>query len=216
MPGNECVWCDVGANPDGWSNRPAGTSCGECKVCDGNGTCVAKQNGVPCGDQICDWCQAGLCVPVTTGTAWSACPNELSICGRNGKCDGTGACAYYGPTDSVDLVSDGNACTKADYCPGGGSPTPVGEKYSIGAFDGTGVACGQGGVAGIKLVCTNTTDPPSCGHCGLGAPCPPGFTHCCGDGYCKTCCNDSDCPSGQDCGQWASGYPLSTLYWGCK
>jgi hypothetical protein len=155
---------DVG--PDG---LPNGQSCSTNSGCQ-SGFCVA---GLCCDSACAGTCRScvgertgqpsGTCAPVTAGKTDPGCPREEpATCGRDGTCDGNGACRRY-----PDGTTCGGVCCNSG--PGGRKPctfacragtcdvnTPIpGERCQIGNC-----CCPTGGPAGgpsctLPLICPN-------------------------------------------------------------
>ncbi|GEM_PF-3771396 len=204
-PDNPCQVCDITKSKTSWSNRTSGYKCGFCAECNSAGQClgVSGKDTSPPSCTACRQCAgANVCVNVPHGQDPKddcGSPTAVGGCGKNGHCDGNGTCDIYGKDDSQGLVSDGNECTNPDYCSNG---TISGDVVALPAHCG-----GEGGIGdllfGSYSVCNIAG---SCGSCcdallicaANWAPCKEGH-HCCSDGACKVCCDDSDCPSGKQC-----------------
>ncbi len=103
-PANECEACGPSSDPENWSPRPAGASCGdptetECNhadTCDGFGICEdnLELEGTACGD-----------------------PSDTE-CTAPDTCDHAGICQPHHRTDGT-TCDDGLFCTVADVCSAG-------------------------------------------------------------------------------------------------
>ena len=195
----QCVpatFCDGAACvADGAIGLPC-TNASQCQ----SGFCV---DGVCCEDACTDVCNAcstatsgganGTCAPAKPGIdPHGDCPNDGALsCGRDGTCNGSGACRFY----AADTVCDVNVCASEGYvagfhCDGAGNcaeqEIPCAGQYRC--FDGAclgscveDTACMPGAFceAGVCLL----KSPVGKKVCGSDHECLSGL---CVDGY---CCN---------------------------
>jgi len=93
-PDNTCLSCDATADPNGWQQAPAGTSCDDGLWCTGTDTCDAAGDCIhtelPCTETCMGACdeQTQSCGPDEAGTA---CDDGFSCTGDD-ACDGQGGC----------------------------------------------------------------------------------------------------------------------------
>jgi hypothetical protein len=174
---------------------PAGQEGRECE----SGFCV---DGVCCQSDCpgpCRYCalpeSLGLCSLVPSGQdPRLACPDDRQApggnpCGRDGTCDGTGACRLYAQGIECEAQGcTGVVQTNAKQCDGFGNcvaPTPSSVLCVPNACFGNACATGCGGGQGCApgFQCVGTVCESS-----QGTPCTPGGTPCasgnCVDGFC--------------------------------
>jgi hypothetical protein len=106
----------------------------------------------------------GTCAAVTQGLTHNAdcTPGTTTSCGFDGKCDGKGACEYYGSnTTCASAGCSGQTFTPAKVCNGSGTCVAGGSQ----------VNCGQSACApdGCKTACTTDTDCASGSYCVVGS-----------------------------------------------
>lgn len=206
------------AGPDSSDLRPTGsggkggTTCtdtgprsaarGQTCACNSDCTTGFCTDGVCCDSACKDRCTScdlpgseGTCSPVPEGVkarSASECPVEdPSTCGRDGTCDGNGACRLYvasvtckGGTCDSDAVSGAYVCDGKGVC----KPGPVAVCYPYGCADGkcrdkcaTDGECAAGG----KCMENSCGKVPNGRKCGKNDDC---ISDHCADGY---CCNDT-------------------------
>ena len=112
-------------------NRACSPVCGEVgAACGGDGDCnlVHCVDGYCCDSLCSGFCEAcnvqgkeGTCSPVPAGKdpAGECDADPASTCGRNGYCDGTGLCQFYGAETTCNDGQD--ICTSGDHCNGKGA-----------------------------------------------------------------------------------------------
>lgn len=181
--------------PDGATPGGLGWPCDDPSQCQ-NGTCVDGY----CCDSFCAGDPATLChacnVPGAEGHCTVALagtdphqncePDAVATCGKDGLCDGAGACRLY---------AAGTTC--------GAAACTAGHQSFAPACDGNGTCAPTGGVDCYPYtcngaVCGTSCTPPAAG-CQPPAVCDP--TGSCGKrGDGQTCQNGSDCQSG-NCAQ---------------
>jgi hypothetical protein len=190
-----------GADPDGGSDAPAGAANGA--VCTMAADCASGYcvDGVCCeaactGD--CSACVAaktgeasGLCRPITNGTdPDDECPQDpTASCGRDGQCDGAGACRAWGSGITCAVQAcNGSTYTPARTCNGAGVCQTV-NNMSCGAY-----MCGA---ATCKTMCVSTGDCTAGNFCTSAGACSPqkdnGFTCVAGDECASGFCVDGYC-----------------------
>jgi hypothetical protein len=135
-------FCDTGGACG--TKRANGTACmrgGECT----SGNCVS---GLCCDSPCtgtCMTCASGICSPLAAGAAAPAgqCPAEdASTCGRNGNCNGQGACQLHqSGTVCVTATCASNSQTTAGTCNGTGT-CQAGTMSSCNGHTCNGTACG--------------------------------------------------------------------------
>jgi hypothetical protein len=190
-------------------------SCTGDTTCDGSGACKKKQGRTcqydtdcvtaHCADGVCcnvacnDLCRSCLAANQAAGTDGTCgfvkpgvdpravCPDDgASSCGRDGLCDGAGACRLYAPT----TVCGTTACVGNDVttyaCNGTGTcvPTPT----SCGVWKCASGTCTTACISGVDCAPDAYCDGTTCrGQAGLGATC-TGDDQCasnhCVDGVC--------------------------------
>jgi hypothetical protein len=153
QPGNVCRYCEPGADPDDWSNRPLGFACDDGQyctnpdTCNGSGVCQLPdrncEDGLTCTSHTCDE-TANTCVQTTNAT------NCLisGVCYNNGQArPGTGS----------------NMC---QYCDAGMNQVSwTNRPGGYACMDATGAtceACGSGVQAGMCIVSRDCNDGLSC------------------------------------------------------
>ena len=164
-PGDPCLRCDPAASVVTWTASPDGTACSDGNACTDGDACTggkcAKGGPKACNDA--NPCTDDACAP-TTGCVTT--PNTLG-CADDGNpctddlCQG-GACGHPG---NAKPCNDGNACTKADVCAGGGC---AGQAYAC----DDGVACTQDACDGMGG-CVNAV---AAGFCLISGACVAGGT----------------------------------------
>ncbi len=180
------------------SSKLTGDACtcsGECA----SGFCV---EGVCCTSACTDGCKtcaadgmAGSCVNLPAGsdprTASTCLAEAASTCGRDGKCDGAGACRRHVPgtvcragSCENDAVVGENVCTSDGQCRPG--PTEICAPFSC---DSTKQQCFSTCVASTQCVSGHQCQSGSCGKKMKGAHCENDTE--CASGFCadKVCCN---------------------------
>ncbi len=136
--------------------------CGVCSICDGAGACVNANSGTDpfndCGQQ------------------------DMSTCGNDGTCNGSGACRKWG----ADVIChtqtcDNNAFQPTDYCNGAGSCLDSG-SVSCCPFSCLGDQCRSSCTADQNCcptaICKSNTQ---CQNCSTSSPCAKGQYCCYGD-----------------------------------
>src|SRR6185436_10923910 len=84
-------------------------------------SCLAAQTGKP----------EGTCANVTAGVKDARCDRqEVGTCGRDGTCDGAGACRHY-----ANGTRCGTGCCRDSSGPGGGTPSVCAFACSNGTCD---------------------------------------------------------------------------------
>ncbi len=211
---------DAGANPDVASSfpdsaaldaptgtddsssmevAPAGMVAGA--QCTAGGECASGfcSDGVCCTSDCAGTCQTcaavgslGACMPAEVGTdPRDQCPDEgVATCGRDGVCDGAGACRKYAQgVTCAEASCTGSTMTLASRCDANGTcPTPA--TQSCAPF-----ICGANAVC--QTVCAKDAEctPPntclasSCGKKPLGGACTTADQ--CNSGFCEegACCS---------------------------
>lgn len=170
---NDCTqdFCSSGQSIH--SPQPAGYSCGDGGLCDGNGTCIECLEASDCGtDSVCVTftCDQGMCgsIYAPQGTAV-----QDTIIGNCNKliCDGNGN--TIGAIDSQDLPpDDGNQCT-TEVCKNGMPDHPPTNEGTECNQNGGSMCDGQANC----VECLSAADCPSStlcakavctlGHCGF-------------------------------------------------
>ncbi|MCB9788163.1 MAG: lamin tail domain-containing protein [Deltaproteobacteria bacterium] len=140
--------CDGNPNGGSCTFPTAGSDCGTCKTCNGNGACIsAPANTNP--NSSCAGCQTcngtGACKNVPFGTDFhdDCAATAQTSCGLDGQCDGNGACDYWGTSAVVTPAScTAGVLTLADYCDGAGSVADGGTQSCTPYICASGTACG--------------------------------------------------------------------------
>ncbi|HET6149456.1 MAG TPA: cellulose binding domain-containing protein [Polyangia bacterium] len=182
-----------------------GKSCGSSNECV-SGYCV---EGVCCQSACtlaCWTCSAqgsvGSCIPADFGSdPRNDCPDEgVASCGRDGMCDGSGACRRY-PTGTTcrQATCSGATLTLASRCEAGACKPISGlpcDPYVCDMLAGNSCLnrCTANKDCGGGNVCTNG----SCGRMPLGTPCTTGDD-----------CNSSLCQQGVCCRELCGGNCMS-------
>ena len=161
--------CSSGVCADGVCCDKACT--GQCYAC----SAAAKGHG-----------DDGICEPIGAGQVDmdQPCPQEaVSTCGRNGACNGSGACAYYAP---------GTACKGSSTCVGGSAVGYVCDAFNECLLATAGIDCSP-------YLCQDGTGCLS--SCAVDADCIA--EHFCDAGQCQpkrtpgeSCSKDAGCKSG--------------------
>jgi hypothetical protein len=145
-------------------------------TCGGNNECVHAScvGGICCESQctgLCDSCaqadtnqQSGLCKPIKAmGSSKGLCAVDAATCGRDGTCDGNGACRFVTAGTSCGSASCANAqLSPAPTCNGGGAcgtPTPGACPNAL--------VCAS--VTTCKTTCAADTDCVSGDYCNGGS-----------------------------------------------
>ncbi len=167
-----------------------------------SGFCV---DGVCCGTACADICtscnteaSAGICVPSPVGTdPREDCPDDgVASCGRDGTCDGSGACRRY----PIGVICRGQTClgstrTNASRCDNAGNCRPTsGQPCDPYQCDATGNDCRSTCGDSSDCIAGTFCDGDSCGKKPLGAACAVGDD-----------CNSSICAQGVCCATDCSG-----------
>lgn len=209
-------------------------------ACLGNADCASNAcvEGVcclePCGS-ACSSCleartgkPSGTCAPVVKdGDSLGACDNEVAagtLCGKTGKCDGTGACA---------LASAGTTCGQASCTAQTFKPAPAcdgqgacqaSDDVSCGAFNCTATGCRmrcegdadcRPGVKCLVNLCGGKL--PTGASCQSNSDCELGFCRdnvCCGNACTGSCSGCSVAKTSKPDGQCAP-LPAGTPSAGC-
>ena len=182
---------DAGGVPDGpgfdAALRPLGTSCTQASECQ-LGICV---DGVCCDSPctgLCNSCRVeqrrGVCTPVPAGSdPEDECPEDgASTCGRNGACNGAGACGRY-PAGTICRTSgcenNSQSFRPASLCDGAGS-----------CLDAMTISCAPSTCAAGTCISSCSSDS----HCLAPAVCRGGS---CGKrGSAQDCLSNDQCASG--------------------
>jgi hypothetical protein len=196
------------AAPDGAQPRGIGYPCSGAGECN-SGACVDGY----CCDSLCapsdpaSLCKAcnvpgaeGHCVAAPAGTdPHQQCePDPVASCGKDGLCDGSGACRLYAAGTSCGTAScAGGMVTYAPACDGNGgcvSPPPTScAPYTCGSATACATSCTPpANNCAPPAVCTGS----SCGMRALGQPCAAPSD--CTSGFCApqgVCC-DAACTGG--------------------
>jgi hypothetical protein len=202
-------------------------ACAEPNTCAG-GSCGTKMNGAVCSkgsECTSGFCAQGVCCEAACTGACRACnlsgnlgkclpvpdggtdPNGMcsdegvASCGRDGKCDGKGACRRYAAGSvckAAACPSAGATFTAASTCDGAGTCV-AGKTSSCAPYrcDGTTCrdSCSTDADCQEGTVCNNG----SCGKKPLGGSCTAGAD--CGSGHCVdgVCCATDACGTCQAC-----------------
>jgi hypothetical protein len=159
------------------TDRILGAACGAAAEC-ASGSCV---DGVCC-DQACDGlCSAcnlagkvGRCSAVPDGMdPRNACPDDTQrSCGRDGMCDGKGACRKYGAGSECKAAScTGTTRTLAATCDGNGACVDGKTQPCMPYLCGTDGQCLDRCTGNEQCVSPNLCNGNSCGKKPLGASC---------------------------------------------
>lgn len=106
--------------------KPNGESCDSDEQCD-SGLCIDQVCCDTACDGMCEACnvagKVGTCSPIPSGAdPDDECEDEgAETCGKNGSCDGAGACELY----AAGTVCRARACEEPAHCPGGGAACPA-------------------------------------------------------------------------------------------
>ena len=180
--------------------KPVGAACATASECE-RSACV---DGVCCESSCTGACQscnlpgaAGRCTPVPAGEADPAgCPAEVAAtCGRDGTCDGAGACRLHQPGTVCRAAGCGSASERLmpGTCDGLGrcsAPTSV----SCAPYACSGGDCKTSCSNGADCAAGNSCSGGSCGKKPLGAGCTDRSE--CNSGNCVdgACCDVTECP----------------------
>lgn len=122
-----------------YENVPAGTSCGNGLLCDGDGACVQCLSAANCPTSAneCEApaCTAGFCGFTSLPAGTSLATQTPGDCQQN-VCDGDGGTTMM-PNDSDVPADDGNPCTQSACHQG----TPAQDFLPTGTSCGTGMFC---------------------------------------------------------------------------
>jgi len=184
--------------------KGVGASCQAAADCN-SGFCT---DGVCCDgacDSPCSSCnqqgRAGTCSPLPIGAAPkpNGCPKEdAATCGKDGTCDGRGACRLYGedtvckaPSCSTATKTLASTCNSSGVCVAHGTRTCV--PFQCGAADCL-AACTSDGDCVPPATCKEGScgKKPLGGICTSGTDCLSGF---CSHGLCCDVACDSACQS---------------------
>jgi Cellulose binding domain len=184
---------------------------GEGRPCAGNNQCASGfcTDGVCCQTACTDTCwtcsaqgSVGICIPADVGSdPHGDCPDDgLASCGRDGTCDGSGACRRY-PTGTTcrPITCSGSTLTLASRCEAGVCKPTTGLPCDPYVCDS------HAGNVCLKVCVTNDDCGPgnicnggSCGKKPLGAPCAQGDD-----------CNSAICQQGVCCRETCAGNCMS-------
>jgi hypothetical protein len=207
-----------GARPDGASlgedaleqDVPTGTVDGSTEVptvglvagapCAAGAACASGfcTDGVCCTSDCAGTCMTcaavgslGTCMPAEVGTdPRDQCPDDtVATCGRDGVCDGAGACRKYAQgVTCAEASCTGSTMTLASRCDANGAcPTPA--KQSCAPFIcGANAACQTVCAKDAECTAPNTCLNSSCGKKPLGGACTAATE--CNSGFCEegACC----------------------------
>jgi hypothetical protein len=192
---------DVRVGPDSSGIKIEGAACGAAGEC-ASGFCF---DGVCCRTDCSTACwscsvqgSVGVCIPAEVGTdPRNDCPDDgLSSCGRDGACDGSGACRRY-PTGAIcrQPSCGGSTLTLASRCEAGTCTPTSGlpcDPYICDPQSGTAClkSCTTNAQCGAGNVCNNG----SCGKAPIGAACGTGDD-----------CNSNICQQGRCCDRVCNG-----------
>ena len=219
--------CEGWCHENSWEcgTDPCGDNCGacagECRQCDGSGTCEDVPDGTSCGggsgECTAGGCDTSECAPndvcctaagtfVATGGSGTGCDAACR------QCDGSGACADR---------SDGTACAGGQCSGGSCAPCATNYCHTQGYSSGTAcdgsdeVTCGVSGNCSVELV--RTPCPLGCSGTTCES-CAPSDHQDCWDGHaywydsCGVRGSQADfCGSGEQCvdtGTYASCQPV--------
>ena len=194
-----------------------GSQCTAGAMC-ASGFCV---DGVCCTSACAGTCMTcaavgslGTCMPAEVGTdPRDECPDDgVATCGRDGVCDGAGACRKYAQgMTCAEASCTGSTMTLASRCDANGTcPTPA--TQSCAPF-----ICGANAVC--QTVCSKDTDctapntciNSSCGKKPLGGACTDPAE--CNSGFCEegACCSAACKGICQSCGLAGTAGTCSTI-----
>lgn len=219
-----CPKCAVGKLCSGPGDCETGhCKDGVCEPCTGDEQCASGF----CVDQVCcdaacdGRCEAcnvagkiGTCSPIPSGTdPDDECEDEgAETCGKNGFCNGAGACELYA---AGTVCRPEGLCEEAAECPGGGGQCP---EY-------------------VDVKPSTTVCRPSRGMCdeedrctGWSAECPDHFVpflqqdpgacdgelYCTGAGFGADHCGPDDAQTGAICGHFTHCSSGECVNWKCK
>jgi hypothetical protein len=187
-------------------DRALGAPCGCGDEC-ASGFCA---DGVCCNAQCTGACVAcnqpsrmGECTAVRTGQQdpHGVCmKQEPATCGRDGTCNGAGACARYPAGVTCKAAScSGGGLTPASSCDGNGTclaGSPINCSPSLCVDGACKVVCASNADCAVPNMCTGG----SCGLRGLGQPCDN--TGQCRSGFCAdgVCCESACTGKCMNCG----------------
>jgi len=202
-------------------HKTNGLACGCAGDC-ASGFCV---DGVCCNTACTESCKAcntpgapGICGFVPSGGAPrlpATCPiSDVSSCGLDGTCDGTGACASYAAgTTCAPGSCDGAAVKDVRVCDGQGTCTsgpaticaPFGCDTKTNACVVTCTADGDC-VSGAKCVNGSCGPKPIGAVCTAGSQCASNF---CADGFCCNVACTGACVSCDQSGRIGTCWPIA-------
>jgi len=164
-----------------------GTACTAAKQCS-SGACV---DGVCCNSACTGSCMSclkadtgmndGTCAQIKSGTKSATdCPTDTTTCGRDGTCNGAGACTYKASGTSCGAaMCTGSTLQAAPACDGKGTCAPgASSSCMYGCQSGT-PACATSCPAGQKI-CNGgcISNSACCGGCTGGKQCINGACGC--------------------------------------
>lgn len=144
-------------------------ACDTCTRCDGDGHCDAFNPGQTDPDNGCDNCQlcsgqGNFCLPATEGSdPKDDCPQQAAgTCGKDGTCNGGGACRLYVPgTECVAQSCTDGFRDPQHTCDGIGQCTNFDDVFCLGHSCEAGLEC--------NFVCGNDGDCIDGYYCKLDA-----------------------------------------------
>ena len=153
------ISCTTGTNQCfSTGSKPAGTTCGAGKVCDGSGTCSTCMSGTACDNG--NACQAQTtAISCTTGANQCFANGNKAAgtnCGSGKTCDSTGSCVACMTGTVCDSTNLCQVQTTAVSCTNGTSQCFAGGAKPAGTSCGSGKVC-NGNSTGGCVSCSSGT-----------------------------------------------------------
>lgn len=180
------TYCDSGTSKC-VAKKANGQTCGSANECVSK-TCV---DGVCCNSGCTGACMScrnadtgmgeGTCAAIKSGTKSTAdCPTDTTACGRDGTCNGAGACTYKASgTSCGSAMCTGSTLQAAPTCDGKGTCNPGSSSTCNFGCQSSTPACATSCPGGQKI-CNNgcISNLACCGGCTGGKQCVSGSCVC--------------------------------------
>jgi hypothetical protein len=147
-----CNECSAGACVASPASQPGpgctdatNDDCTDPDTCNGAGACLSNNqvDGVACGDDVCDECAAGVCIPTPGTQQGPGCQDSTdNACDNPDFCNGSGTCLANYESFGAPCGDQGVLCLVDDTCDGNGVCTDNGNTAD-GVYPATG-DCGSG------------------------------------------------------------------------